>query len=130
MSVTCSKSAGSRPSPRKRAAAPGLNHASEPSASKAAQTRSTTAGSRSGSPVARCTKTVMGTPQARWRLTHQSGRPAVMAARRLRPVSGTKRVSAIAAIAFSRMRLPSSSAMNHCGVARKISGFLERHECG
>ena len=59
--------------PRKRSG--GLsNHASAPSASKASTTRPMTSGSRSGSPVALSTNTAIGTPQARWRDTHQSGR--------------------------------------------------------
>ena len=130
MSMTCSNCAGSRPSPRKRAAAPGLYQASAPSVRKASTTRSMMAGSRSGSPVARSTNTGIGTPQARWREMHQSGRAAIMESRRLRPASGTKCVRAIASRAFSRMALPSSIAMNHCGVARKITGFFDRQECG
>ena len=42
--------------------------------------RSMIAGSRSGSPLCFETKTAIGTPQARWRLTHQSGRDADHAA--------------------------------------------------
>jgi hypothetical protein len=53
-----------------------------------------------------------------------------MLASRVRPFSGTKAVSAMAASAFSRMRPSPSMRMNHCGVARKISGALERQECG
>ena len=89
----------------------------------------------------------MGTPQARWRLITQSGRPSTIAPRRLRPFSGTKRVASMAFIASSRsVGLRSSSAglgsppsfsqrcspfvsgeklvtgrsmaMNHCGVQR------------
>ena len=37
---------------------------------------------------------------------------------------------AIASSAFARIRSGPSSRMNHCGVARKISGALERQECG
>ena len=40
--------------------------------------RSTTAGSRNGSPVRLSTKTAIGTPQARWRLMHQSGRVSII----------------------------------------------------
>ena len=90
--------------------------------------RATTAGSRSGSPVRRETKTAIGTPQARWRLMHQSGLCATMLASRVRPWGGTKWVSAIAASALPRMSSGPSMRMNHCGVARKMSGALERQE--
>jgi hypothetical protein len=71
----------------------------------------------------------MGTPQARWRETHQSGLLSTIASIRLRPCAGTQRVSAIASRAFCRSPLI-SMPMNHCGVLRKISGAFERHECG
>ena len=58
--------------------------------------RATTSGSRSGWPVFFSTNTAIGTPQARWRLMHQSGRAAIMLASRVRPFSGTKSVSAMA----------------------------------
>jgi hypothetical protein len=77
-----------------------------------------------------CTNTAIGTPQARWRETHQSGRPSTMPRMRLRPEAGTQRVASIAASDLARSRLASSMAMNHCGVARKIRGALERQLCG
>ena len=40
--------------------------------------RSITFWSRSGSPVFLLTKTAIGTPQARWREMHQSGRLSIM----------------------------------------------------
>ncbi len=92
--------------------------------------RCTTAGSRNGSPLRFSTNTAIGTPQARWRLMHQSGRFATMEPMRLRPRSGTKCVSSIAASAFWRICSGPSMRTNHCGVARKISGALERQECG
>ncbi len=92
--------------------------------------RSSTATSRSGSPLRLCTKTGIGTPQARWRLMHQSGRAAIIEPMRLRPWSGTKCVAAMAASALSRMCSGPSMRMNHCGVARKISGAFDRQECG
>ena len=109
--------------------------------------RALTAGSNSGLCSA-STKIAIGTPQARWRETTQSGRLAIMPLMRFSPAAGTQRVRAISSSAiprrvgaFFRMRgvAPSpacgrrkgaSSAMNHCGVLRKISGFFERHECG
>ncbi len=102
---------------------------SAPSRSTAAATRSTTAGSRSGSPVSRWVKTAIGTPQARWRETHQSGLLSTIASIRLRACGGTQRVSSIAASAFSRSPF-AAMLMNHCGVLRKISGAFDRHECG
>ena len=79
--------------------------------------------------------TVMGTPQARWRETTQSGRVSIIPVMRFSPCGGTHRVSPIAASARARSVSdlsfrPLSMAMNHCGVARKITGFFERHECG
>jgi len=53
-----------------------------------------------------------------------------MEASRVRPFSGTKCVRSISANAVSRMRRSPSSRMNHCAVARKISGFFYRQECG
>jgi hypothetical protein len=61
-----------------------------------------TAWSRSGSPVFLSTKTAIGTPQARWREMHQSGRVSIIERRRLRPAAGTKRVSSMAASALAR----------------------------
>ena len=78
----------------------------------------------------------MGTPQARWRDTTQSGRVSTMPLMRLAPCGGTNRVSPIAWRAYSRSVSPVSPsigrsiAMNHCGVARKITGFFDRQECG
>ena len=55
--------------------------------------RCTTAGSRNGSPVLFSTNTAIGTPQARWRLMHQSG-PA-----------GDHAADAVAALVRHEMRL-------------------------
>ena len=85
--------------------------------------------SRSGSPVFLSTKTVIGTPQARWRDTHQSGRVSIMPRRRFLPEAGTKRVFSMAASALSRSPVFSMD-MNHWVVLRKISGAFERHEWG
>ena len=106
-----------------------MNQTSAPSRSTAAATRSTTSGSRSGSPVLRLVNTAIGTPQARWRDTHQSGLLSTIASIRLRACGGTQRTSAIAANAFCR-RPSFSMLMNHCGVLRKISGAFDRQECG
>ena len=88
-----------------------------------------TSPSRRGSPVSLCTKTVIGTPHSRWRETHQSGRVSIIARIRFWPIAGTQCVSSIAASATSR-KLLVSMLMNHCGVLRKITGFLERQLWG
>ena len=82
----------------------------------------------------------MGTPQARWREITQSGLLLIMPLMRFCPDGGTHWVTAIACSARARkvspgFALPPSAtglsiAMNHCGVLRKITGFLERQECG
>ena len=85
--------------------------------------------------------TVIGTPQARWREITQSGRLSIMPVMRFSPAGGTQRVAAMAVSARLRSVSPTfaspsapaiglSIAMNHCGVLRKITGFLERQECG
>ena len=83
----------------------------------------------------------IGTPHARWREMHQSGRFVTMLKIRSRPqrrdplhlmVDGVPRRLA------QRPRLPSSPAMtaspssrtNHCEVARKITGLWQRQQCG
>jgi len=94
------------------------------------------------------TKTAIGTPQARWRDTTQSGRLAIMPVMRFSPAAGTHLVRPISSSATSRkvgrLEAPSplaatassattkglSIAMNHCGVLRKITGFFERQLCG
>ena len=81
------------------------------------------------------TNTVIGTPQARWREITQSGRLSIMPVMRFSPAGGIHCVAAIAVSARWRRVSPLpaislSIAMNHCGVLRKITGFLERQECG
>ena len=102
----------------------------------------------SGSCVPFLTNSAIGTPQARWRDTTQSGRPAIMPVMRFWPAAGVHCVRAISARARWRnvfllplagkvARRSSASdeggsasglsiAMNHCGVLRKITGFFER----
>ncbi len=87
-------------------------------------------------PVSLCTNTVIGTPQARWRDTTQSGRVSIMPrdavlALRRHPARVADGLRARAARSVSATRsMVLSMAMNHCGVARKITGFFERQECG
>ena len=92
--------------------------------------RSTTAGSRSGSPVRLSTKTAIGTPQARCRLMHQSGLVSIIERSRVLPRSGTNVVASMARSAVARRSSSPSMGMNHWAVARKIKGALERQECG
>ena len=106
-----------------------MNQASAPSAATASAMRSSTRGSRSGSPVSRRTKTVIGTPQARWREMHQSGRVSIIPRSRRCPEAGTKRVASTASSAVCRSPV-ASIEMNHCGVLRKIRGAFDRQECG
>ncbi len=72
----------------------------------------------------------MGTPQVRWREMVQSGRVESMPWMRSRPQAGTHVTAwSICASAFWR-RPVVSIEMNHCGVARKMTGFLLRQLCG
>jgi len=73
--------------------------------------------------------TVIGTPQERWREMHQSGRWAIMPAMRSRPHAGIQRTRSICSSAASRSP-PSSIEMNHWLVARKMTGCLQRQQCG
>ena len=71
-------------------------------------------------------KTAIGTPQMRWHEMHQSGRVATMFEMRSSPQAGSQRTPAIALRASVR-RVPSSITpsmeMNHCSVARKMTGL-------
>jgi hypothetical protein len=60
---------------------------------------------------------------------HQSGRLAIMPSMRAWPHDGIQRVSRIACSARAR-RSFASIAMNHCDVARKITGLWQRQQCG
>ena len=86
----------------------------------------------------------IGTPQTRWREMHQSGRFATMLYMRSCPHDGIQcTLLSMASSAASRsvLRLsPEPSAlcdhrfaiepMNHCDVARKITGLWQRQQCG
>ncbi len=98
--------------------------------------RALTSASNSTACVVFSTKMASGTPQARWRDKTQSGRSFTMPARRFSPDFGYHFVSWIAVMARARSVSAGSSviglsiATNHCGVARKITGALERQLCG
>ena len=81
------------------------------------------------------TKIASGTPQARWRDSTQSGRPSTIApmrfcaARRI-PFGLADRLQRQFAQRLADSVNGLSMATNHCGVARKITGALERQLCG
>ena len=104
MSVTFSHSAGlgTRSSEEALPARPSSNQASAPFWVMAARMRAISSSDLANladgitSPVSLCWKTVMGTPQARWREITQSGRASIMPRRRFWPEAGTNSVSAMA----------------------------------
>ena len=78
--------------------------------------------------------TAIGTPQTRWREMHQSGRVSTMLAMRSSPHSGSHLTFLISSSAAVRKVPPCgmgvSIDMNHCSVARKITGLWQRQQCG
>ncbi len=58
---------------------------------------------------------------------HQSLRSRIMAPMRSFPQAGSQRTASQAAMASS---LKESTEQNHCGVARKMMGCLQRQQCG
>ena len=84
-------------------------------------------------------KTAMGTPQTRWREMHQSGRVAIMLAMRSSPQAGSH-LTLFLISSRARWRnvvgepsgfcIGVSMAMNHCSVARKMTGLWQRQQCG
>ena len=113
----------------KKVAPSKLNQASTPvcSVSKAACSNNS-AVFGCGSPVSLCTNSGIGTPQLRWRDTHQSGRFLIMASKRARPQLGKNSVSSTALFAYSRKLFPDASVsfmpINHWCVANCMSGVL------
>ena len=73
---------------------------------------------------------MMGTPQVRWREMHQSGRNSIMLWMRSSPQAGIQRTSLRMADSARARRSFFSMAMNHWVVARKMTGFLQRQQCG
>ena len=72
----------------------------------------------------------MGTPHSRWREMHQSGRVAIMLLMRSSPQAGNHFTRPMPSSARSRRRPSPSRATNHCSVARKMIGFLQRQQIG
>ena len=76
----------------------------------------------------------MGTPQTRWREMHQSGRVAIMLEMRSSPQAGIP----LHLLDLVQRALPQGAAvalgasmeMNHCSVARKMTGLWQRQQCG
>ena len=68
----------------------------------------------------------MGTPHTRWREMHQSGRVAIMLEMRSSPHAGSHLTFLISSSVRLRSVPPCmgvSIEMNHCSVARKITGL-------
>src|SRR4051812_4054434 len=110
-------------------------HASAPSRAKRATTFLFTSFERSSvlhDSLAQ-KNTAMGTPQMRCRLMHQSGRVAIMLEMRSSPHDGSQWTFLISSSARCRKVLPSTlppMLMNHCSVARKMTGLWHRQQCG
>src|SRR6185369_133367 len=83
-------------------------------------------------------KTAMGTPQIRWREMVQSGRVAIMLEMRSCPHEGSQTTLAISSSVRWRKLVAAPSGavigvsmeMNHCSVARKMTGLWQRQQCG
>ena len=80
----------------------------------------------------------MGTPHTRCREMHQSGRVAIMLESRSSPhegshftclISSSVRVRSVSSFDFPP-GMGVSMEINHCSVARKITGLWQRQQCG
>src|SRR6266705_4282946 len=127
--------------PAASASASDVYQASAPKRPKESITLRLSAGSFSGLPQPSHRNTAIGTPQTRWREMHQSGRVAIMLEMRSSPHAGSHFTFLISSSARWR-RFPSaallpfwettgaSMEMNHCSVARKITGLWQRQQRG
>src|SRR5271157_4273254 len=116
----------------------GVNQASAPDFLNNSTTFRLMAWSLSGLPQASHRKTAIGTPQTLWRDMHQSGRVWIMFASRSSPHAGSHFTFLISSSV--RVRRVSffdappgmgvSIEINHCSVARKITGLWQRQQCG
>ena len=61
---------------------------------------------------------------------HQSGRVAIMLWMRSSPQAGNQLHLPDRGEGLLAQAVPSSRAMNHCSVARKMIGFLQRQQTG
>ena len=79
---------------------------------------------------------MIGEPHRRWRETHHSNRFSTIPAMRASPQGGTHVAFAISASERARRSSRACGAaswvraMKYCSVARKITGFLQRQQCG
>ena len=77
----------------------------------------------------------MGTPQMRWREMHQSGRVATMFVMRSSPRGSHLRLDLVEGPVggwFGGVGRAhgGSISMNHCSVARVMTGLWQRQQCG
>src|SRR5579862_4862997 len=92
----------------------------------------------SGLPQLSQRKTAMGTPHTRCREMHQSGRVTIMLESRSSPHDGSHFTflisSSVRPRRVSSFPVPPgigvSMEMNHCSVARKMTGLWQRQQCG
>src|SRR5216684_7116242 len=122
----------------------GKYQASAPDFANSSTTLRFTAGSFSGLLQAVQTNTAIGTPQTRCREIHQSGRVSTMFEIRSSPQAGSHLIFLISSSARARKVISVAGApsklrlggdfvsieMNHCSVARKITGLWQRQQCG
>src|ERR1700722_452898 len=108
--------------------------ASAPERANSAATFLFTPGSFNGLPHDSHKNTAMGTPQTRWREMHQSGRVAIMFDNRSSPQAGSHFTFLMSSSVRERRVPPPSIGvsmeMNHCSVARKITGLWQRQQWG
>src|SRR3979409_1475244 len=110
-----------------------VNKASAPELAKSSTTLRLVGRSLSGLPQLSQRNTAMGTPQTRCREIHQSGRVAIMFDMRSSPHAGSHFTFLISSSVRLRSAPPGIGAsieMNHCSVARKITGLWQRQQCG
>src|SRR5579863_8192501 len=116
----------------------GVNHESAPDRANNSTTFRLMAELFSGLPQLSQRKTAMGTPHTRCREMHQSGRVAIMFESRSSPhdgshftylISSSVRVRKVSSFDFPP-GIGVSIEMNHCSVARKITGLWQRQQCG
>src|SRR5579863_927745 len=114
------------------------NQASAPSRLNHSMTPRSARTSSNNFPQASQKNTTMGTPQKRCREMHQSGRSASIWRIRSWPHAGVQFTRGTSARARSRKDVEGafddssalSMRMNHCSVARKITGLWQRQQSG
>src|SRR5262245_999375 len=120
--------------PSESLSAASVYHASAPDFAKSSTTLRFTAGSLSGLLHELQTKIAIGTPQTRCREIVQSGRVSIMFEIRSSPQAGSHLTFLTSSSARVRNVPPPgvgvSIEMNHCSVARKITGLWQRQQCG